>query len=77
MRIKSYILSGLLLVCFLSPAWAASKSETIRISCSVPPMVQMSANSKVQTNLKNNFFAVETFEQRPAGFTKVISVTVL
>lgn len=78
MRVKSRIaLILLVLLSVPSFSWAASKSTVIRVSATVRPLVQMSLQQGVRTNFQYGYSSIETFELRPAGRTKVLSVTAL
>ena len=62
---------------FSCPAWASSKSVTIRVSCTVLPVLQVSSVRGAETNLKTNYSSVTTMENRGGVLTKVLSVTAL
>jgi len=70
----------LLLTVFLmstAPAWGASRSATFRVSCTVMPVMQVSSLRGAESNLKNNYSVVETFEKRAGVNMKILSVTAL
>ena len=78
MNIKKAVLVFLIgFLGFSCPVWAASRSVTINVACTVAPIVQISTLRGAESNLKNSFSTVETFEKRAGTNTKILSVTAI
>lgn len=64
-----------------SVSWADAKSATIRVSCTVKPMIEMSAPSfqsvAARSNLEKKFQMTEDLRQTPNGPTRLYSLTAL
>jgi hypothetical protein len=73
--------------------WADSKSATIRVSCTIDPMIEIASEKasdptglainlngstvKVRTNLGKNYQTSVTSKKTADGFSKLYSVTAL
>ncbi len=58
-------------------AWSAQKSQTIQVSCSIAPHLQMSKARGLESNMMDNYSKQETYEKRLSGNTKVLTMTAL
>lgn len=65
----------------LSPvnAWADSKSASVRISCTVVPMIEMSHQKtfSVHTNLQNRYLSSDSMVERGGQKIHLHSITAL
>lgn len=58
-----------------SPAWAGSRTATVRVSCTVLPMIEMSSNAAVLSNQR--LASTEEFRAIGGRGMKLISYTAL
>ena len=87
MKLNSHILIKFLIflaftASMATPVFAESRSATVRISCTILPMLEVSApklaDPIVGTNLgKTSYQVSQTLVQRPEGLLKLYSVTAL
>ena len=81
MKTKIALLSMLFCMALTSVSWADAKSATIRVSCTVKPMIEMSApsfrNVEAKSNLEKKFQMTEDLRQTSAGLTRFYSLTAL
>ncbi len=81
MNKKVIFLSLVLALALTAPGWADSKSVSVRVSCSVKPMIQMNAPSfrhiKAETNLEKKYQMTEDIRQTSNGKVKLYSLTAL
>ncbi len=66
---------------FATCSWADAKSATIRVSCTVKPMIEMAApsfrNVEAKSNLDKKFQMTEDMRTTPSGLTRLYSLTAL
>ena len=79
---KKVLLNVLVCLMLAAPAYAASKSATVRVSCTVPALVQLSAPSperpvKAASNLGTQYQMTEDLRDESGRKIKLYSLTVL
>lgn len=79
---KLVLLNALLCLALATPAWAASKSATVRVSCTIPELVQLSAPALDQpitanTNLGSQYQVTENTRDADGRRMRIYSLTAL
>ena len=67
------------MVCDPMPALADSRAATVRVSCTVVPMIEMVQNTTLtaRSNLGDQYLSNETWVDRSGQQVKLVSITAL